>query len=144
MRHVSQATEHRVAERPHSTGDQMRSHPVRAVQGIEFQTLRMEQLHKFGHRKDQDIRTTPFSCKRGFVNGILLDWRSNIWINMNEILIPATAKGYSQSDLCPCTLFRSIWKDFCTNILCTQWRIIENHANKKDSSKSYMNKIFTG
>jgi len=67
----------------------------------------MEHLHKY-----DIVQTTKYGicqvCVRGFGNGKLLDFRSNIWISMNEMLIPATAKGYSQSALCPCTLLRSI------------------------------------
>lgn len=61
-RHVSQATEHQAAERPHSTGDQTHSHLAQAVQGNEFQTLKMEHLHEVhsGHHKDQKIQSMPF------------------------------------------------------------------------------------
>lgn len=47
--------------------------------------------------------------------------RSSIWISMNVILTPATANGYSHTDLSPSCFRRRSWKDFYNESFNFQW-----------------------
>lgn len=59
-----------------------------------------------------------------FLEHFLPDWRSNICASMNEILMPATAKGYSHSALVPSCLCNNLWNDSCHNDITNLVRII--------------------
>lgn len=43
--------------------------------------------------------------------------RSSIWISINVMFTPATAKGYSHADLTPSRFRSRSWKDFCSEVI---------------------------
>lgn len=73
---------------------------------------RFRRWQDWKNRQAALIPRSIISCSQKIVHK-LPDCKSSICINMNDILTPATAKGYSQWALLPSVLCNRVWNEFC-------------------------------